>query len=67
MSAGAVKGLEVLLIAGGVFWFAYSQMKALKQPPPGLEKPEGEHDDVSSAQTAAGDPRQELSPSQRER
>jgi hypothetical protein len=43
MSAGAVKGIEVLLIAGGLFWFAYAQMKALKKPSPGAEKPETDH------------------------
>ncbi|WP_296805502.1 hypothetical protein [Thiocapsa sp.] len=54
MSAGAVKGIEVLLIAGGLFWFAYSQMKALKQPTPGAEKPKAEHE-VESAAPAADD------------
>lgn len=34
MSTGAVKGIEVLLIAGVVFWFAYSQLNALKQSKP---------------------------------
>ncbi len=34
MSSGAVKGIEVLLIAGVVFWFAYSQLNALKQSKP---------------------------------
>jgi hypothetical protein len=34
MSTGAVKGLEVLLIAGVVFWFAYSQLNALKRTKP---------------------------------
>ncbi len=34
MSTGAVKGIEVLLIAGAVFWFAYSQLNALKQSKP---------------------------------
>ncbi|UHD14805.1 hypothetical protein [Thiocapsa bogorovii] len=43
MSAGAVKGIEVLLIAGGLFWFAYAQMKALKKPSPGAERPETDH------------------------
>jgi hypothetical protein len=51
MSAGAVKGIEVLLIAGGLFWFAYSQMKALKQPPPGADKTEGEQEGESAAHT----------------
>ncbi|NCC28016.1 MAG: hypothetical protein EOM22_07690 [Gammaproteobacteria bacterium] len=53
MSAGAVKGIEVLLIAGGVFWFAYSQMKALKQPAPGAQTPEAEPEGESAAQTVA--------------
>ncbi|MFB1488868.1 MULTISPECIES: hypothetical protein [unclassified Thiocapsa] len=56
MSAGAVKGIEVLLIAGGLFWFAYSQMKALKQPTHGAEKPEAEHEGESAAQSAAEEP-----------
>lgn len=34
MSTGAVKGIEVLLIAGVIFWFAYSQLNALKQSKP---------------------------------
>jgi hypothetical protein len=34
MSTGAIKGLEVLLIAGVVFWFAYSQLNALKRTKP---------------------------------
>ncbi|RKT44790.1 hypothetical protein [Thiocapsa rosea] len=59
MSAGAVKGIEVVLIAGGLFWFAYSQMKALKQPTPGAEKPEAEHEDDSAAQTAAEEPKRD--------
>ncbi|NCC28500.1 MAG: hypothetical protein EOM22_10240 [Gammaproteobacteria bacterium] len=56
MSAGAVKGIEVLLIAGGLFWFAYSQMKALKQPTVGVQKPEAEQEGESAAQTAAEEP-----------
>ncbi|EGV20065.1 hypothetical protein [Thiocapsa marina] len=56
MSAGAVKGIEVLLIAGGLFWFAYSQMKALKQPTPGAAKAEAEHDGESAAQAAGDEP-----------
>lgn len=56
MSAGAVKGIEVLLIAGGVFWFAYSQMKALKQPTAGAQKPKAEQEGESAAQTAAEEP-----------
>jgi len=31
MSSGAIKGLEVLLIAGVVVWFAYSQLSALNR------------------------------------
>jgi hypothetical protein len=61
MSAGAVKGLEVLLIAGGLFWFAYSQIKALKQPPPGGEKPETEYGDVSAARTSDDTPTRDKS------
>jgi hypothetical protein len=56
MSGGAVKGIEVLLIAGGVFWFAYSQMKALKRPTPGAEKPGAEHKGESAGQTADEEP-----------
>jgi hypothetical protein len=55
MSAGAVKGIEVLLIAGGVFWFAYAQMTALKQPTPGAEKPGVEGEGKAAAQTADGE------------
>ncbi len=55
MSGGSIKGLEVLLIAGGVFWFAYSQMKALKQPTPGPEKPGGDGEGNAAAQTADGE------------
>jgi hypothetical protein len=56
MTGGAIKGLEVLLIAGGVFWFAYAQMKALKQPTPGAEKrsaetPEAGRDGEAEAQS----------------
>lgn len=31
MSSSAIKGLEVLVIAGVVFWFAYSQLKGLNR------------------------------------
>jgi hypothetical protein len=31
MSSGALKGIEVVLIAGAVAWFAYSQLNALKR------------------------------------
>jgi hypothetical protein len=34
MSSGALKGIEVVLIAGLVGWFAYSQLRALKQDAP---------------------------------
>jgi hypothetical protein len=34
MSSGSLKGLEVILIAGVVFWFAYSQLTALKRTKP---------------------------------
>lgn len=34
MSSGSLKGLEVVLIAGLVFWFAYSQLNALKRSKP---------------------------------
>lgn len=52
MSGGSIKGLEVLLIAGGVFWFAYTQMKALKQPTPGPEKPGVDGEGKAASQTA---------------
>jgi hypothetical protein len=55
MSGGSIKGLEVLLIAGGVFWFAYAQMKALKQPTPGSEQPGGEDEGTATSQTADGE------------
>lgn len=55
MSGGSIKGLEVLLIAGGVFWFAYSQMKALKQPTPGAETPRVDDERAAAAQTADGE------------
>ncbi|NCC26972.1 MAG: hypothetical protein EOM22_02170 [Gammaproteobacteria bacterium] len=60
MSGGAIKGLEVLLIAGGVFWFAYTQMKALKQPTPGAEKqgaetPGTERDGEAETRSTDGD------------
>ncbi len=55
MSGGSIKGLEVLLIAGGVFWFAYAQMKALKQATPGPEKPGVKDEGTAASQTADGE------------
>ncbi len=34
MSSGSLKGLELVLIVGVVFWFAYSQLNALKRTKP---------------------------------
>jgi hypothetical protein len=48
MSTGAIKGLEVLLIAGAVFWFAYSQLNALKRDKPS---------DAEQTRTSSGDDR----------
>jgi hypothetical protein len=55
MSGGAIKGLEVLLIAGGVFWFAYAQMKALKQPTADAEKRDAGGDGAAEAPPTAGE------------
>lgn len=52
MSSGTLKGLEVILIAGLVFWFAYSQLKALKTTKPTEHSGEAggaAHDAKSSA------------------
>jgi hypothetical protein len=55
MSGGTIKGLEVLLIAGGVFWFAYVQIKALKQPTPGTEKPGSEREGEAAVKAEGGE------------
>lgn len=49
MSTGAVKGIEVLLIAGVVFWFAYSQLNALKQSKPTDKDNDNDNDKAGSA------------------
>ena len=50
MSSGSLKGLEVLLIAGVVFWFAYSQLNALKR-----DKPTKTETETKEPQEQAGD------------
>jgi hypothetical protein len=52
MSTGAIKGVEVLLIAGVVFWFAYSQLNALKRTKPtATEETEKTQEDKQASNT----------------
>jgi hypothetical protein len=58
MSSGALKGIEVVLIAGLVGWFAYSQLRALKQDdtkrPPSKDTPSAHAS--GGTEDPAGDP-----------
>jgi len=57
MSSGAVKGIEILLIAGVVFWFAYSQLNALKRSKPSDAAAGSEREDGgASAETTENKP-----------
>lgn len=58
MSSGALKGIEVILIAGVVFWFAYSQLTALKQSKPSdATKPPADDATTNSSSEDQASPR----------